>query len=133
MLLSQTFFKPNLTLHEVSFLVVILLLSPRSLARASVAFSVAVLAIPVPLALFLVFHYMWLTTGVGNPNYLYFQCLVFNAFFAMMVLDFISACAKRDKCCRYTCKTFRAQTSKNLPAENQCEEEVCSLLPGTTS
>jgi len=43
---------------------------------------------------------MWLLTGNGNPNYLFFQCFAYGLFVAIILLDMVSATVKRDKVMR---------------------------------
>lgn len=40
---------------------------------------------------------MWLVTGNGNPNYIYFQCFAYGMFVVIISMDFVSATVKRDK------------------------------------
>jgi len=101
LLLWQTF-KPVFTFYDVSFVFPLMLFFPRTLARTTLVTTFSMLAISIPLVLYLTFHEMWLDTGMGNPNYLYFQSLAFNVFYAAIALDFVSACCKRDKALRYT-------------------------------
>lgn len=121
MLLIKAVFQTVVALQQIAFLFILLLLSPRSIARAiqvyrgntrsSMIMYVAMLAIPVPVAMFLVFHHVWLQTNTtsafgiaGNPNYLYFQCLTFHVFYIALVLQFLMSCTERDKCLRHTSK-----------------------------
>ena len=50
-----------------------------------------------PVLLFMSFHRMWLSTGNGNANYLYFQCLAYGAFVSIFCLEFVGATLRRDK------------------------------------
>jgi len=119
MLLIKAVFQPVLALQQIVFFFILLLLSPRSIARAiqvyrgntrsSMFMYVAMLAIPVPVGMFLVFHHIWLQTNTtsalgiaGNPNYLYFQCLTFHVFYVTLVLQFLMSCTQREKCLRHT-------------------------------
>jgi phosphatidylinositol glycan class U len=54
-------------------------------------------ALPVPIILFITFHRMWLVSGNGNANYIYFQCLAYGMFVLIITMDFVSATVKRDK------------------------------------
>lgn len=63
---------------------------------------IVALAIPVPVLLFVVDYWLWLESGAGNPNYLFFQCLVYNIFVATIILQFVSSTMKRDKALRLT-------------------------------
>jgi hypothetical protein len=122
MLLIKTMFQPVLALHQVAFLFILLLLNPRSIARAcedskaSNIMYIALFALPLPITMFLGFHQMWLQpskTGAlgigGNPNYLYFQCLTFNVLYIAICLQFIFSCAQRDKCLRHTQSTLKTK------------------------
>jgi hypothetical protein len=40
---------------------------------------------------------MWLVSGNGNANYVYFQCLAYGMFVLIITMDFVSATVKRDK------------------------------------
>ena len=40
---------------------------------------------------------MWLVSGNGNANYIYFQCLAYGMFVLIISMDFVSATVKRDK------------------------------------
>jgi len=40
---------------------------------------------------------MWLVTGNGNPNYIFFQCLAYGMFVMIITMDFVSGTVKRDK------------------------------------
>lgn len=40
---------------------------------------------------------MWLVTGNGNANYIFFQCFAYGLFVAVITLDVVSATVKRDK------------------------------------
>lgn len=65
---------------------------------------------------------MWLITGNGNPNYLFFQCFAFGLFVAVILLDVVSATVKRDKVRRMVAKDrFSEGKYQN---GNQTEKEV---------
>jgi hypothetical protein len=65
---------------------------------------VSVCAIAVPVLLYLVDYWMWLETGSGEANFLYFQCLAYNAFVANLLVEFCGASVRRDKALRLTQK-----------------------------
>ena len=124
MLLIKSMFQPVLALNQVAFLFVLLLLNPRSIARAcedgtsSNFMYFAFLAMPVPVTMTIGFHQIWLqshNTGAlgiaGNPNYLYFQCLAFTVFYITICLQFIFACTQRDKCLRHTVSSLVSRQS----------------------
>lgn len=74
----------------------LMLHSPRSLARMSVIPSLVVLcAIPVPLILYCLDWQMWLETGTGNANFIYFQCLAYHAFIIILFVEFCGATVRR--------------------------------------
>ena len=77
-------------------------MSPRSMARMNVASLIAICSIAVPVILYVLDYSLWLETGSGNANYIYFQCLAYNAFVAIMFLDFLGASLQRDKALRVT-------------------------------
>jgi phosphatidylinositol glycan class U len=96
-------FRPPGTLYELNVGLCLLLLSPRSLARVRKAVClVAVCAITVPVILYTVSYWMWLEAGSGEANFLYFQCLAYNVFVAMIALQFCAATVRRDKALRLT-------------------------------
>lgn len=61
-------------------------------------------ALHVPIILYVTFYSMWLETGNGNANFLFFQCLAYNLFLGFITIDFISATVKRDKALRVIAK-----------------------------
>ena len=63
---------------------------------------IALCSIAVPISLYVLDYGLWLETGTGNANYIYFQCLAYNAFVAMIFLDFTGASLRRDKALRLT-------------------------------
>jgi hypothetical protein len=80
-----------------------MLLSPRVLARMGVVRTlVSACAIAVPVLLYLVDYWMWLETGSGEANFLYFQCLAYNAFVGNLLVEFCGASVRRDKALRLT-------------------------------
>lgn len=97
-------FKPVLTCHDMSMMLALFLMSPRTLARMGNASLVSVFALIVPISLFAMDYWLWLETGSGNANYMYFQCLAFCTFLGILTLDFVSATVKRDKAIRLTMK-----------------------------
>ena len=85
-----------------------MLLEPRTLTRMAHFTIIILLAIPVTIGLFIVDHWLWLSSGAGNPNYLFFQSLAYSIFFMILTLQFISATMKRDKALRLTEKASRS-------------------------
>jgi hypothetical protein len=57
---------------------------------------------------------MWLETSSGNANYIYFQCLGYNAFLGILVGQFCSATLQRDKALRMTAKSIEKGDDSNL-------------------
>ncbi len=94
--------KQSPTLHDMSFGIALLLLQPRSLVRMEKVSIVALLAMPVTILIYTVDYSLWLETGTGNPNFLFFQCLAYNIFLMTVVLQFVSGTMKRDKALRLT-------------------------------
>ena len=89
----------------------LLLLSPRSLARVNAASLIAYFCLWGPVLLYAVDSWMWLETGSGNANYIFFQCLAYNAFVGIILCQFVSASVKRDKALRLTLKMQMTQTA----------------------
>lgn len=77
-------------------------MSPRSLARMNAISLIAMCSIAVPILLYILDYGLWLESGSGNANYIFFQCLAYNAFVAMVFLDFVGASLQRDKALRIT-------------------------------
>ena len=63
---------------------------------------IAILAIPVPIVLYVVDYWLWLESGAGNPNYLFFQSLAYTLFLMSVLMQFISCTMMRDKALRLT-------------------------------
>ena len=92
-------------------------LSPRSLARTSKPSLISLCALPVPLLLYLLDCWMWLETGSGNANFIFFQCLAYQVFVANICIDFCGASVMRDKAARIT-ETMK----KLLPRQNGIQD-----------
>jgi hypothetical protein len=45
---------------------------------------------------------MWLETGNGEANFLYFQCYAYNVFVAITFIQFTGASVERDKALQLT-------------------------------
>ena len=56
--------------------------------------------------------------GNGNPNYIFFQCLVYGMFVLIITMDFVGATVKRDKVRRMVEKG----TTKKLATEKREKE-----------
>ena len=82
-----------------------MLMNPRTVVYMNpIPTIVAICAIPIPVILYIVAYWMWLEPMNGEANYLYFQCLVYNVFVAILFLGFCSAALRRDKALRLTIK-----------------------------
>lgn len=79
-----------------------MIMSPRSLARMNTVSLIALCSIVVPVSLYVLDYGLWLETGSGNANYIFFQCLAYNAFVTIIFLDFCGATLQRDKALRLT-------------------------------
>jgi hypothetical protein len=90
-----TIFQPWPTVTDVAVTFSWLLLSPRTLARMGLPSLISLCSMPVPLILYVVDWDLWIHSGSGNANYIYFQCLAWNAFVAIIFLDFVGAAVKR--------------------------------------
>jgi GPI transamidase subunit PIG-U len=58
----------------------------------------------VPIILNIVDHWMWLGPNTGNANYMYFQCLAFNVFLGVILVQFCKGSLERDKALRLAAK-----------------------------
>jgi len=90
-------YRPTSTAHTLTFGMILALLNPRTIVRMRNPSIIAFFALPVPVLLFVTFHRMWLVTGNGNPNYIFFQCFAYGMFVIIISMDFVSASVKRDK------------------------------------
>ncbi len=95
------------TLQDLSISLAIMQMEPRTLARMPRFTIIPILAIPITISLFIVDYWLWLESGAGNPNYLFFQCLAYNIFFIIITLQFVSSTMKRDKALRLTEKSMK--------------------------
>ena len=110
--LLWSIFRPIGTIQTLTLGLIFTLLNPRSIVRMRDTSLVALCALPVPISLFVTFHQMWLVTGNGNPNYLFFQCFAYGLFVAVILLDVVSATVKRDKVRRMSEKGNFAQSTE---------------------
>jgi phosphatidylinositol glycan class U len=116
--LLWSIFRPVATVHMLTLGLIFILWNPRSIVRMRDSSLIAFFALPVPISLFVTFHEMWLVTGNGNPNYLFFQCFAYGLFVAVILLDVVSATVKRDKVRRmadkgeFTKKVVEAQRNE---------------------
>ncbi|GAX15248.1 hypothetical protein FisN_1Hh685 [Fistulifera solaris] len=105
--LLGTLFRPPATLYSLNVAFSLLLLSPKSLARLrAIPSLIAVSAFSIPVALYIVNTWLWLDTGSGEANFMYFQCLAYNAFVAIIFVQFVAASLRRDKALRLTEKVI---------------------------
>jgi hypothetical protein len=74
---------------------------------------IALSSIAVPVSLYILDYGLWLETGSGNANYIFFQCLAYNAFVATIFLDFLGATLQRDKALRLTEKVERERKEQD--------------------
>ena len=83
---------------------------------------VAFFALPVPILLFVTFHKMWLVTGNGNANYIFFQCYAYGMFVAMITLEFVNATVKREKVLRMVEKGSFLKLAKEMQESEKTAE-----------
>ena len=96
------YYKSTITMPDVIFAFCLTVVSPKSLSRMGNASLVSLLAMPVPIVMYTYDYWMWLEPGSGNPNFMFFQCVAFQVFFAAFFLDFAIASMKHDKALRIT-------------------------------
>jgi len=116
-------FRPTTTIHTLALGLLLAMLNPRTIARMRNSSLVSLFALPVPILLFITFHRMWLVTGNGNPNYIFFQCFAYGLFVSTITLDFISATVKRDK-------VLRMVEKGDTIVKKDDGEKKCEDLPG---
>ena len=68
----------------------------------STVLLVALLGIPVPLLLYCLDWYMWLETGTGNANFIYFQCLAYHVFCVLLSHRLLFATVKQQMALQLT-------------------------------
>lgn len=83
---------------------------------------ISLCAIAVPVLLYIVMYGLWLETGSGEANFLFFQCLAYNAFLGNILVEFCGACVRRDKALRITEKQQMAK--KEASPENKVAAPV---------
>ena len=93
-------YRPVQVLQDANVALCLILFSPRSMARMGIPSFVALCSIMVPVLLNIVDHWMWLERNNGNANYMFFQCLAYNVFLGIILGQFTSASAQRDKALR---------------------------------
>ncbi|EJK49947.1 hypothetical protein THAOC_31125 [Thalassiosira oceanica] len=118
-------FRPTTTVHTFTLGLHLALMNPRSMVRMRDYVLVAFFALPVPILLFVTFHRMWMVTGNGNANYIFFQCYAYGMFVAMITLEFVNATVKRDKVLRMVEKGSFLKLAKEMEErENTAETAV---------
>lgn len=123
-------YRPTNTVQTLTLALHFVLLNPRSIVRMRNPSLVSLFALPVPILLFVTFHRMWLVTGNGNPNYIYFQCVAYCVFVSIITIDFIGATVKRDKVRRLAEK---GDTVKYITeADKKMESEIKECSPDTS-
>jgi len=95
--LLASIFQPTTTVHTLTLALHLTVLNPRTIVRMRDPSLISFFALPVPILLFVTFHRMWLVTGNGNPNYIYFQCFAYGMFVTIISMEFVTATVKRDK------------------------------------
>jgi phosphatidylinositol glycan class U len=73
---------------------------------------VALCALPVPVILYVVCYWLWLERGSGEANFVYFQCLAYNVFVGLLLVEFGSASLRRDKILRVVEKQRQITSEK---------------------
>lgn len=63
---------------------------------------VALCALAVPVSLYILDCWLWLETGSGNANYIFFQAMAYQVFVVLLFLDFAGSSLRRDKALRLT-------------------------------
>ncbi|EEC47213.1 predicted protein, partial [Phaeodactylum tricornutum CCAP 1055/1] len=90
-------FSATHTLYDWNLLFCLMLLEPRSLVRMRfLPCLVSFCAWPVPVLLYSAGYWMWLEPSNGEANYIFFQCLAYNIFIAMLLVEFTGASLSRD-------------------------------------
>jgi len=76
--LLRAIFNPRPTLQDAAFAFGLMSIARRTLARMGITSVICLLALPVPIVLYVVDHGLWLESGSGNANYMFFQILAYN-------------------------------------------------------
>mmetsp|Transcript_14085 Transcript_14085/g.15917 ORF Transcript_14085/g.15917 Transcript_14085/m.15917 type:complete len:505 (+) Transcript_14085:138-1652(+) len=97
-----TLLKPIPTLPDMVLGFTLIFMSPRCLVRMGHISVIALLAMPVTIVLYVMDYWLWLESGTGNPNFVFFQCLAYNMFLTVVMLQFVSSSMERDKALRLT-------------------------------
>ena len=107
--LLRTILNPEPTVQDMILGLAMVTLAPRSLARMNLASIFSLVALPVPIVIYAVDYWLFLETGSGNANYMFFQGLAYNLFASVICIDFISSTMKRDKSLRVTEKNEKQE------------------------
>lgn len=117
-------FSATHTLYDWNLLFCLMLLEPRSLVRMRfLPCLVSFCAWPVPVLLYSAGYWMWLEPSNGEANYIFFQCLAYNIFIAILLVEFTGASLSRDKALRWTEKNDTSMTSTALNLEIDHEKQ----------
>ena len=88
---------PYPTMCSAMFAASVMATCPQTLCRLRPVSLYSAVAITVPVTLIRLDWHLWIQTGAGNANYLYFQTLAYSVFESLIFLDFISAGVVRVK------------------------------------
>jgi phosphatidylinositol glycan class U len=109
-----TLFRPPSTLYSLNVGLALMLYEPRTLARLQRNVTVICMcALPIPVILYVVAYWMWIEIASGEANFVYFQCLAYNVFVSLLLLQFGCASLQRDKVLRVTEKLIGAPLEKS--------------------
>jgi len=124
-----TLLHPSTTLSTCIFFLSLAATTPHIVQRMRFVSIFSLIALSVPtLLLFLDLH-LWLTTGAGNPNYVYFQQLAFEIFLAVVVLDYGRAIVALMKVERITEKEGRERKREKKRKEKEKGGQQQKLKP----
>jgi hypothetical protein len=113
------------TLYQLSIGLCLMMMNPRTVVYMNpIPTMIALCAIPIPVILYVVAYWMWLEPMNGEANYLYFQCLVYNVFVAILCLGFCSASLRRDKALRMTVKEWTKSKQSTVSANQSAIKTV---------
>lgn len=120
-----TIFRPTATLYDLTVGLCFMRFSHRSLARMSAIVSlVCICGLGIPVVLYPVLYWMWLETNSGEANFLYFQCVAYNVFVAMLFLDFCGGSLRRDKALRLTETLGLAEGPKGSEVDKKNRKQI---------
>jgi GPI-anchor transamidase subunit U len=121
--LVWTLFRPTGTLYDLNVGLCLMLLSPQSMARMNILplGLIVACALIVPILLYMVLYGMWLETGNGEANFLYFQCYAYNVFVAILFIQFTGASVERDKALRLTAAAIMKEKNQESSGTNDSQ------------